>query len=542
MNTITHTTRRARSLIAGLATAALLTTFTACQSQGGDGADAVDAEQWYQEYEEESYEDGAGGGSMPSAATDDSGAPPPSEVEPTEPGLLDDNTFRDAGTRGFTDARQDATSTFGLDVDTGSWGIARTLLEQGQQVPPASIRAEEWINAQPYDDPAPTDDDLGVTSTTVQHPGLDEAELTRIAVGARDVEMEDLPPLNVTLVVDRSGSMDIRSRLGLVQTSLGLMAEHLRPQDSLSVVGFDDEVRTVLEPTPVSETETIVNAIDELTPGGGTNLSGGLERGYDVARQAYEKDAVNVVVLASDGVANVGPTGPGSIVDRIQEEGADGIHLVTVGFGMGNYNDHLMEQLADRGDGFYAYVDTVAEARKLFVEDLNSTLTPVATEAKSQVEFDPELVESWRQVGYENRQLTDEQFDDPTVDAGEVGAGHRVQALYEVRVRDGVEPGTVIGTATVRWTPVGGGKTQEVRTDIVAADPGREPDDATALAALVSDFALVMKGGEVAAGRDLSLEDLRERAQELADADVDGAEDVRAMIMRADGMDPYPVD
>lgn len=526
-------TTRTRTALTSVAMLALLSGLTACADSGGDRSRtaAVDAEHYFYDYAEGAQD--SAGSTAPYATTK-------SDAEPPVIGPLQDNTFVEAGTSGFVETRTDATSTFGLDVDTGSWGIARTLLDQGEQPPPESIRVEEWINAQPYADPAPTDDDLALTAETAAHPSLDDAQLTRLAVSAREMALEDLPPINLTLVVDRSGSMDLQSRLGLVKTSLGLLAENLRPDDSVAVVGYDDRVSTVLAPTEVRETEQIVAAIDELTPRGSTDVESGLVRGYELAREAYREDAVNVVVLASDGVANVGATGPDAILERIASEGKDGIHLVTVGFGMGNYNDHLMEQLADRGDGFYAYVDTVDEARRLFVDDLASTLTPVAAEAKTQVELDPELVESWRQVGYDNRQLADEDFDDPSVDAGEVGAGHHVSALYELRVADGVEPGTQVGTATVRWTPPEGGAAREIETPIIAGDG--EPSDSLALAALVADFAATLKQDEVTSQRDLDLDQLHERATSLERAGVDGASELSAMIALAQEMDPYPVE
>ncbi len=336
---------------------------------------------------------------------------------------------------------------------------------------------EEWVNAFEYDDPAPTDADLGLTTETGQAPTLDDGtQLVRVGVSAREIAAADRPRVNITLVVDRSGSMDIRERLGLVQSSLALLADRLNPDDTVSVVSFEDKARPLLPPTPVKDTDTILDAIEELKPGGSTNLEAGLRLGYEQARDAFDPEAVNLVVLASDGVANVGHTGPDSIVDRIQEEGADGIHLVTVGYGLGNYNDHLMEQLADLGDGFYAYVDTYREAEQLFGEDLVTTLTPVAAEARTQVSFDPELVTSYRLIGYDNRAIADEDFTDAGTDAGELGAGHHATALYEVRLADGVEPGDVYGTASVRWTPVGTGRTgsddvqEEASIDLVAVD------------------------------------------------------------------------
>jgi Ca-activated chloride channel family protein len=451
---------------------------------------------------------------------------------PEVPGPLDDNTFLDAGTSGFVEAADDALSTFALDVDTGSWDVAQTLLRGGTLPPPASIRVEEWVNALPAGLPVP-DGDLGVTAETAVAPGLaDGTQLVRVGVTTREAAAADRLPVNVTLVVDRSGSMDIRDRLGLVQSSLALLADSLRDDDTVSVVSFEDEARPLLEPTPVSDTGAILAAIDRLTPGGSTNLEAGLELGYREARASFRADATNVVVLASDGVANVGRTGPRSIVQQIQEQGARGIHLVTVGYGMGNYNDHLMEQLADLGDGFYAYVDDFAEAEELFSDRLATALVPVAAEARAQVEFDPAVVASYRLIGYDNRAVADERFADRSVDAGELGLGHHATALYEVRLAEGVEPGTPIGTATVRWNAVGGGAPAQASTRLVASGAG-SPEGPFALAAVVADLAQLLKHAVPVAGRGLTLDGLEERADALVAAGVPGAQEVRDVVREA---------
>lgn len=516
----------------------LSTTILAACSSGDDphppGDGAIDARAYYDDYESEPFEDSGtvNYSSVPEMEGD--GGEPPLPPDPDE-----DNTFRDHGSSGFVETATDAQSTFALDVDTGSYGVARTFLRDGYRVPQSAIRVEEWVNAYEYDDPAPTGSDLGLTTETGPAPSLaDGTQLVRVGVSAREVSAAERPRVNITLVVDRSGSMDIRERLGLVQASLALLADRLRPDDTVSVVSFEDEARPILEPTPVRDTEAILEAIEELKPGGSTNLEAGLRLGYEQARAAFDPEAVNLVVLASDGVANVGATGPGSIVETIQEEGADGIHLVTVGYGLGNYNDHLMEQLADLGDGFYAYVDDFDEAEQLFGEDLVTTLTPVAAEARTQVTFDPELVTSYRLIGYDNRAIADEDFTDASTDAGELGAGHHATALYEVRLADGVEPGAVIGTAAVRWTPVGtggpgDGAQEEAVIDLVSADEEAAPSYRLELAATVADLAQLLKRAAAYDGRGVTLEDLLARAEQLAEADVSGAEELVALVEQA---------
>ena len=491
------------------------------------GARGIDARSYYEEYESGADGDLAYSGVPDSAAAEDGGG----RTEPT-PGPTDDNTFVDAGTSDFVDPGRDPLSTFALDVDTGSYGVARSLLDQGFLPPPASIRVEEWINAMEYDDPAPTDADLGIVAESGRAPSLDDGtQVVRVGVSAREVNPSERPRVNLTFVVDRSGSMDIRERLGLVQSSLAVLADRLAGDDTVSVVSFEDRARPILEPTPVRETDTIIKAIEELEPGGSTNLEAGLRLGYEQAREGYDADAVNLVVLASDGVANVGDTGPGSITETIAEEGRDGIHLVTVGYGMGNYNDHLMEQLADLGDGFYSYVDTYAEAEQLFGTELTTTLTPVAAEARTQVAFDPELVTSYRLVGYDNRAIADEDFEDLSVDAGELGAGHHATALYEVRLAEGVEPGTPIGKATVKWVSVHDGRGHEARTELIAADPTAKPSRAFELATTVADLAQVLKHADPLTGRGLDLADLEARLRALGDAE--GAAELLTMVEQA---------
>ncbi|WP_139979757.1 vWA domain-containing protein [Nocardioides litoris] len=533
--------RRPRRLLPLLTVLAVTSPLALAACAGGDEGSGSDPESWYESYDGETDGetdgDAAAGAPAPSAADESQPLVPP--VEPTEvPAPDEDNTFVEAGSNGFVPTAEDSRSTFALDVDTGSIGVARSLLADGYAVPAAAVRPEEWVNSLSYDDPAPTRGDLGVTAETGLAPTLDDGtQVVRVGVRARDVDPDDRPPVNVTLVVDRSGSMDVRDRLGLVQSSLALMADELRPDDTVAVVSFDDGAVPILGPTPVRDREAVLGAVEELTPGGGTNLEAGLREGYRTAREAFDPDETNLVVLCSDGVANIGSTGPGSIAETIAEQGREGIALVTVGFGMGNYDDHMMEQLADTGDGFYSYVDTYEEAERLFGTELTTTLVPVAAEARAQVAFDPGLVSSYRLVGYENRDLADEDFTDLGVDAGELGAGHHATALYEVRLADGVEPGTRIGEATVLWRPTGPGteeaEPQEARAELVAADPGAEPSDDLALATAAADLAQLLEDASPYAERGVSLDDLDARLDELRRAEgsaAAGAEQLAELV------------
>jgi Ca-activated chloride channel family protein len=513
---------------------------TACGGEADNvGPSAADPQSYYDDYDE-------GDQGVAGASNSNVGAPAAAQ-DGQQPGLLEDNTFVDAGMSGYQDPSDEPESTFALDVDNGSFRVAQALVAQGLQPPAESVRSEEWVNALPYDDPAPTETDLALRTETGMAPRLDDGtQEVRVAVTARELAAQDRPSVNLTLVVDRSGSMDIRSRLGLVKSSIALLAESLRPDDTVSVVAFDDTVDLILPPTSVAEGETILDSVDRLQPGGSTNLAAGLELGYEQARTAYRPGGVNVVVLCSDGVANVGITGPDSITATIAEQGQRGIHLVTVGYGMGNYNDHLMEQLADQGDGFYRYVDTYEEARHLYVDDLTSLLTPVADDARAQVEFDPELVSSYRLIGYDNRAMADESFEDLGVDAGELGAGHRASALYEVRLATGVAPGTQIGTARVRWLSAATRAMGVAESPVLAADPKATPSDSFALATAAADLAELVKlggyDGEYEAddptGRTTSYAGIRARVDALVARGVPGASDLLALLDGCEGGTP----
>lgn len=496
----------------------------------GNGVDTAAARDYFEDYENSADMDGAAGAPAP-VAVDSS----ESEVEPTpmppppppEPG--DDNTFTDVGETVWVPAQESPLSTFALDVDTGSYRVAHGMAAEGLAPEPDSIRVEEWVNSFEYADSAPEGTALGLQVETGAAPRAEEGTaLVRVGISSLEIADEDRPQANITFVIDTSGSMDIRERLGLVKSSLALLAESLNPDDTIAIVIYGDDASPVLEPTKVSDRDTIMGAIDDLQAGGSTNMEAGLRLGYQQARDAHVEDGINVVILASDGVANVGMTEGDTLAEEIAGAGEEGIHLVTVGFGMGNYNDTLMEQLANQGDGFYAYVDTFEEAEQLFVEDLTQTLTVVARDAKSQVEFDPEFVESYRLIGYQNRALEDDEFRDDTVDAGEIGAGHRVSALYELVPTDAVSDGTEVGEARLRWADPDTAETIEINAPITWSQD--EASETLRVAALVADSAELLKGNSIVSERGFTLGDLREEAEALAGSDVAGIEELRDLL------------
>ncbi len=399
-------------------------------------------------------------------------SPPPSTGGTAEPNdaPVGDMFFRSTDSNPFVDTREDRLSTFALDVDTGSYTLARSYLERGSLPPAEAIRVEEFVNAQKYDDPAPRRGEFALVAEGAPSPfaAPGDYRLLRFAVKGREIAAADRKPAVLTFVIDVSGSMAQENRLGLVKQALGLLLDELAGEDRVGLVVYGSSGQVVLEHT--SDHERIRRAIDALHPGGSTNAEEGLRLGYDLAGAAYRPGWNNRVILCSDGVANVGATGPESILERIGREARRGIELTTVGFGMGNYNDALMEQLADQGDGSYHYVDTLEEARASSCEKLTGTLETIAKDAKVQVEFDPATVERWRLLGYENRDVADRDFRNDRVDAGEIGAGHSATALYEVRLAPRARRDDTIGTLRLRWKSVATGSVEEASLTLRVRD------------------------------------------------------------------------
>ncbi len=449
----------------------------------------------------------------------------PAGIPPSTGGTAEPNDqpygdvfFKSYGTNPFIDTEDDPLSTFGLDVDTGSWGVVRRYLTDGNLPPHEAVRVEELVNAFDYGDPAPPESsDFSLVAEGSRSPFAEgpRYHLIRFGLAARTIDPAERKSAVLTFVVDVSGSMAAGNRLGLVKQALGLLLDHLRPDDRVALVVYGSNGRVLLGHT--ADHEAIRRAVDQLQPEGATNAEEGLELGYRLARADFRPGAINRVILCSDGVANVGATGPGSILQRIGDEARRGIELTTVGFGMGNYNDVLMEQLADRGDGAYAYVDSLEEARRVFVENLTGTLQTIARDAKVQVELDPKVVERYRLIGYENRDVPDERFRDDTVDAGEVGAGHTVTALYEVKLRPGARARRTAATLHLRYRSAASGRVEEVARSITAGElDGRweSAPRALRLASVVAELGEILKGSYWA--REGDLDELFKRAQKLA--------------------------
>jgi len=396
------------------------------------------------------------------------------------------------------DPAEDALSTFAIDVDTGSYTHARNSLQAGALPAPEVVRTEEFVNAFEQGYAQPVDGPFAVTIDASRAPFLSEDRVVvRVGVQGRDVDDSARPDATLTFVIDVSGSMADPGKLDTVKPALGALVESLRPEDRVAIVVYSDDTRVVLEPTPVAERGRIFDAVNALQPEGSTSVQAGLTLGYQVARGAADSERVNRIVLLSDGVANVGATEADSILEVIGDGARDGIDLVTVGFGLGEYNDTLMEQLADRGDGFYAYVDGEAEAVRLFSQELTSTLLTIGREAKIQVEFNPATVRDYRLLGFENRQIADDDFRDDSVDGGEIGAGHTVTALYEVTLQEDAGEQDWLARSTLRWLHPDTLNPNETGASLAVAEVAASVGDASPRLAqdiLVAAFAETLRG------------------------------------------------
>jgi Ca-activated chloride channel family protein len=334
----------------------------------------------------------------------------------------------------FLPARQIPLSTFSIDVDTASYSNMRRFLTQnGTLPPPDAVRIEELVNYFRYDYPQPDGDvPFSVTTEVAGCPWNAEHRLVRIGLKGREIETDKRPASNLVFLLDVSGSMSDANKLPLVREAMKLLAEQLTENDRISIVVYASSTGCVLEPTTGNNQREIREAIDRLQSGGSTNGSGGIQQAYEMASRNFIKDGINRVILATDGDFNVGVTNRDELVKLITEQAKSGVFLTTLGFGMGNLKDATLEQLANKGNGNYAYIDDMREAKKVFVEQLNGTLVTIAKDVKIQIEFNPAEVASYRLIGYENRILAAEDFNDDKKDAGEIGAGHTVTALYEI--------------------------------------------------------------------------------------------------------------
>jgi len=408
-------------------------------------------------------------------------------------------------------------STFSIDVDTGAYSNARRILNAGGLPVKDSIRVEEFINYFSYDYPTPKNRSrpFNVVTELGPNPWNVDTHLLHIGIKGYEVPKSQIPAINLVFLVDVSGSMRSDDKLGLLKTSLKMLTRQLRSKDRISIVVYAGASGVVLEPVSGREKAKIVAALNSLSAGGSTNGGAGIKLAYAMAEQAFVEGGINRVLLATDGDFNVGTTNFEALKNLVEEKRKTGISLTTLGFGTGNYNDHLMEQLADFGNGNYAYIDTLNEARKVLVEQMSATLQTIAKDVKIQIEFNSDLVAEYRLIGYENRILAREDFNNDQVDAGEIGAGHTVTAVYEVALANGagqrVDPlryqseqqsgkarNGELAFLRLRYKAPDGDKSKLIEQPIRKADLHRELAGTSAnyrFAAAVAGFGQLLRGG-----------------------------------------------
>jgi Ca-activated chloride channel homolog len=349
----------------------------------------------------------------------------------------DGESYGDYGVNSWTDTAKDHLSTFAADVDTASYTIARRKIVEGQLPPTESVRVEEFLNYFKYRYPQPEGGALGVTMDAAPSPFSAGKHLLRVGIQGRRLSVSERKAAHLTFLVDVSGSMQSPDKLPLAQRALRLLIDNLRDGDTVSLVTYAGNVRVVLPHTGMEKKALIHEAIAGLTAGGSTAMASGIELAYQQATKVLDGQSLSRVIILSDGDANVGRTTPDGIRELIAGHTKEGITVTTVGFGMGNYKDDVMEQFANKGNGNHSYVDSLFEAKRVFQTELGGTLEVIAQDVKLQVDFDPAQVTRYRLVGYENRDIADRDFRNDRVDAGEIGSGHTVTALYEVELKPG---------------------------------------------------------------------------------------------------------
>ena len=421
-------------------------------------------------------------------------------------------------TNPYVDTREDHLSTFGLDVDTASYTVARGAIAQGRHPDPATVRPEEWVNYFDQGYAPPETSTFAIHVDGAPTPFLRSGEvLLRVGVKGRVISAGQRTSAALTFVIDCSGSMAGEGKLEMVKQSLALLTNQMRSDDRIAIVAFSDNARVVIGPTWGSDKGAILRAISDLQPDASTNAEAGLRLGYDLARRQFNEGGINRVILATDGVANVGYTDATTILRNAGIDAASShVQLVTVGVGMGEYNDQLLEQLADKGEGFYAHVDTLEEARRIFVDKLTTTIDTIALDAKAQIDFNPGIVAGYRLIGYENRGVADASFRSSTAKGGAIGAGHQVTALYAVVLRSSEGQDQRLATVTLRWTDPATHRATEISSDVNRGDLSRtfaQTDPHFKLDSLVAATAETLRNSPWIPGYRIS--DLQSAADEI---------------------------
>ena len=433
-------------------------------------------------------------------------APEPPMVMPAQPNT---EAYPEAAANPVKVTAEDPVSTFSIDVDTASYAVIRSSLMNGQLPPRDAVRIEEMVNYFPYAYPAPTSDQaFRPTVTVTQTPWNADTRLVHIGVQGARPAVENRPPLNLVFLIDTSGSMNQPSKLPLLKQSFRLMLGQLRPQDQVAIVTYAGSAGQVLAPTDANDSQTIMAALDRLQAGGSTAGQAGLQQAYAVAAGMSEDGEVSRIILATDGDFNVGLSDPDTLKDYIATKRDSGTYLSVLGFGRGNLDDATMQALAQNGNGTAAYIDTLQEAQKVLVDQLSGALFPIADDVKIQVEFNPAEIAEYRLIGYETRALRREDFNNDRVDAGDIGAGHTVTALYEITpvgsaavlndalrygaTDSGGESNGELGWLKLRYKAPGASASQLIQTPI--KEGGIVPEDAR-FAAAIAGFGQLLTGG-----------------------------------------------
>ena len=439
----------------------------------------------------------------------------------------------------FLDPKATPLSTFSLDVDTTSYALMRREIAEGKRLPPrTSVRLEEFVNYFRYDYPQPADGrPLAVSCEAAPCPWNPKHVLARIALQAERIEKSDIPPCNLVFLVDVSGSMLWHGGIDMAKKGLSMLVGELRDEDRVAIVTYANGTDVRLPSTPGSDKARILGVIDSLMAGGGTAGGAGIQLAYEEAKKNFDKTRNNRVVLVTDGDFNIGISSPKELEDFIAEKRASGVFLTVVGVGEGNYQDATMKKLASAGNGNYAYVDSLLEAKKVFLTEFGGTLQTVAKDVKLQVEFNPAQVSAYRLLGYENRKLADKDFNDDRKDAGEIGSGHSMTAFYEIvpagsgeetvasvdplkyQRTEGVESGDLF-TVKLRWKAPDGDASELAETPFAAAAETGTPSEDFRFASAVAEFALLLENSKFKGGASFS--DVLARARAAKGADPEG--------------------
>ncbi len=434
---------------------------------------------------------------------------------------------------GYKSVMEDPLSTFSVDVDTASYGNIRRMIRAGGSIPADAVRIEELINYFDYDYPQPKDGEpFAVTTEYGDCPWNEEHRLLMIGLQAKDIDFEDRPASNFVFLLDVSGSMYADDKLPLVQKAFAMLAENLTANDRVSIVTYAGYESVVLDGVSGSEKAKIVAALEDLEAGGSTAGEAGIQKAYALAEKNFIPGGNNRVILATDGDLNVGISSESGLTRLIKEKKKSGVHLSVLGVGTGNIKDNKMEAMADNGDGNYNYLDSLYEAKKVLVDEMGGTLITVAKDVKIQVEFNPQYVSGYRLVGYENRLLRNEDFHNDKVDAGEIGAGHTVTALYEIipgkgggqtlKYQQAGEPvgSTELLTVSLRYKAPNGDTSKLMEHPVEADSYHQEMSDNLQFASAVAEFGMVLRDSENKGKA--SLEHVMELAEPCVKADSDG--------------------